>query len=156
MKPGDKEKKAIQDSEDFWELEGESDLNVATIPAPPVAGKPTIIRLTHSNSYGPFEQVEFYVRIGNLDKPTGPEDLDSASDWVQAELVEELVDVDGEEQLRSEVEESDEETPWWGTYDAELVLPAGPQLIEIKIVSQEPELMSSVVLADWEVEVREA
>ena len=154
MKPSDEEKKAIQDSEDFWQLEGESDLNVATVPQPPIAGKPTIIRLTHSNSYGPFDQVDFFVRVGNLNKPTGPEDLDSATDWVQAELVEELVYVDGEEQYRSDVDESSiEETTWWGTYDAELVLPAGPQLIEIKIVSHEPELMSSMVLADWEVTV---
>src|SRR5436190_9557485 len=111
-------KKAIRESETFWQLDGESDLYAATIPDPPKAGAPTIVRLTHSNSYGPFDDAEIFVRIGNPDQPTAQEDLDAASDWVQARLIEELVNVDGEEMLRAEAKEPfEDETPWDGTYE---------------------------------------
>ena len=64
----------------------------------------------------------------------------------------ELVYVDGEEMLRSEAEEPfEDETPWDGTYDAQLVFPSGRCSIEIKIVSRQPEVMRSLVLADWEI-----
>lgn len=139
----------------FWQLDGESDLHVAIIPDPPRAGAATTVRLTHSNSYGPFDDVEFYVRLGDPDNPTDQADLDSASDWSPAHLVEELVYVDGEEMLRSDAEEPfEDETPWQGTYEAQLVLPAGRCSIEIKIVSKQPELLRSLVLSDWEVNVK--
>ena len=145
-------RKVIRDSETFWQLDGESDLYAVTIPDPPKAGAPTTIRLTHSNSYGPFDEAELFVRVGDPDKPTAQEDLDSASDWVSARLVEELVSVDGEEILRSEAQEPfEDETPWEGTYDAQLTIPAGRRSIEIKIVSRHPELLRSVVLTGWEV-----
>lgn len=146
--------KAVEDSNINWQLEGESDLSAATIPHPPQAGVPTIVRLTHSNSYGPFDEAEFFVRIGDPDEPTDSEDLDSATDWEKAELIEELVFVDDEQMLRSEAEEPfEDETPWSGTYEAQLVFPAGRHLIEIKIVSGQPGLLASRVLADWEVSV---
>jgi hypothetical protein len=148
-------RKAVRDSEDFWQLDGESELTVETDPHPPQATTPTVIRLTHSNTYGPFDAAEFFVRRGELHQATKPDDLDSARDWVKAELVEELVFVDDEEILRSEAEEPfEEETPWEGTYEASLQLPAGRQRLEIKIVSGEPELLRSIVLADWEVNVQ--
>jgi hypothetical protein len=135
-----------------WQLDGESDLNAATIPDPPTAGAATTVRLTHSNQYGPFDDADLFVRIGDPDNPTEQDDLDSASDWVQAKLVEELVYVDGEEMLRSEAEEPfEDETPWDGTYEAQLVLPPGRCSIEIKIVSRQPDVMRSLVLADWEI-----
>jgi hypothetical protein len=82
------------------------------------------------------------------------EDLDSASDWVQARLVEELVSVDGEEKLRSEAQEPfEDETPWEGTYDAQLALAAGRHSIEIKIVSRHPDLLRSLVLTGWDITV---
>src|SRR6185312_9579903 len=112
------------------------------------------VRLTHANSYGPLDDAEIFVRIGDPAKPTDQDDLDSATDWIQAHLVEELVTVDDEELLRSEAQEPfEDETPWEGTYEAELVIPAGRRSIEIKIVSQHPELLRSLVLADWEVTV---
>lgn len=150
------DRKAIRDSDTNWQLDGESDLYAVTLPDPPKAGAPTTVRLTHSNSYGPFDEVEFFVRVGNPDKPTDQGDLDSGRDWVQAELVEELVTVGDEEILRSEAdpESFEDETPWEGTYDAQLVIPAGRRSIEIKIISQRPELMRSLVLADWEVIVK--
>jgi len=65
--------------------------------------------------------------------------------------VEELVTVDDEEMLRSEAEEPfEDETPWEGTYDAELAIPAGRRSIEVKIVSQHPELLASRVLTGWD------
>jgi hypothetical protein len=148
-------RKAVNDTENTWQLEGESDLAAETIPYPPKSGVATIVRLTHSNSYGPFDEAEFFVRIGDPNEPTDPEDLDSASDWVKAELVEELVFVDDEEILRSEAEEPfEEETPWSGTYEAQLMMPGGRRSIEIKIISHHPELLASRVLAGWDMNVR--
>ncbi len=148
-------RKAVTDTENNWQLEGESDLCATTIPDPPTAGAPAIVRLTHSNSYGPFEEVEFFVRVGDPDQPTPEDDLDSRKDWIKARLVEELVVVEDQEMLRSEAEEPfEDETPWSGTYEAQLVLPRGRHSLEIKIVSPEPELLASRVLSDWTVNVR--
>jgi hypothetical protein len=147
-------RKVIRDSETFWQLEGESDLYAITIPDPPEAGVASTVRLTHSNSYGPFDGAEFFIRVGDPDKPAGDDDLDSATDWIQAQLVEELVTVDDEEMLRSEADEPfEDETPWEGTYDAQLVVPAGRRSIEVKIVSQHPELLASRVLTGWDITV---
>src|SRR5687767_13224111 len=98
-------RKVIRDSETFWQLEGESDLYAITIPDSPKAGVASTVRLTHSNSYSPFDGAEFFVRVGDPDKPTDDDDLDSATDWIQARLVEELVTIDDEEMLRSEAHE---------------------------------------------------
>jgi hypothetical protein len=91
------ERKAVRDSENVWELGGESDLHAVTIPHPPQARAAAAIRLTHSNSYGPFDEAEFFVRVGDLYHPTTHDDFDSATDWVHATLVEELVFLNGEE-----------------------------------------------------------
>jgi len=147
-------RKAIRDSETFWQLDGESELYAITIPAPPKADALTTVRLTHSNSYGPFDEAEFLVRVGDPQKPTDQDDLDSASDWTKAHLVEELVSVEGEEILRSEAQEPfEDETPWEGTYEAQLLIPSGRRSIEIKVVSQHPELLRSLVLSDWDITV---
>ena len=145
-------RKAVRDTENTWQLDGESDLSAITIPDPPAAGAATTVRLTHSNSYGPFDDAEFFVRVGDPDNPTDQDGLDSASDWTKAHLVEELVTVGDKEILRSEAppDSFEDEVPWEGTYEAQLAIPAGRRAIEIKIVSQHPELLRSVVLADWE------
>lgn len=148
------DKKEVEDSENNWQLEGESDLAAITIPASPTTGTPTLVRLTHSNSYGPFTEVDFYVRIGDPEKPTADDDLDGATDWTKAELVEELVSTDEGKFFRSEVPDNiNGETPWSGTFEAQLAIPPGRRSIEIKIVSQKPKLMRSAVLSDWVVEV---
>jgi len=147
-------RKVIRDSETFWQLEGESDLHAVTISDPPKAGVASTVRLTHSNSDGPFDGAEFFVRVGDADKPTDDDDLDSSTDWVQAHLVEELVTIDDEEMLRSEAHEPfEDETPWEGTYDAQLVIPAGRRSIEVKIISQHPDLLASRVLTGWDISV---
>jgi hypothetical protein len=146
-------RKVIRDSETFWQLDGESDLHAITIPDPPKPGAATTVRLTHSNAYGPLDEADFFVRVGDPDEPTDEDDLDSASDWVQAQLVEELVSVDGKEMVRGEAEEPfEDETPWDGTYEAPLVIPAAPCSIEIKVVSRQPELLRSLVLTGWDLE----
>jgi hypothetical protein len=146
--------KAIRHSRTFGQLEGESELNAITIPAPPKAGVAFTVRLTHSNSYGPFDGAELFVRVGAPDKPTDADDLDSRADWIQTRLVEELVTIDDDEMLRSEAEKPfEDETPWEGTYEAQLLIPAGRHSIEIKIVSQHPDLLASRVLTDWDITV---
>ena len=60
--------------------------------------------------------------------------------------------VDGEEMLRSEAEEPfEDETSWEGTYEAQMIIPAGRHAIEIKVVSPDPELLRSIVLTGWDV-----
>src|SRR5262245_4800468 len=133
-------RKAVRDSETFWQLDGESELYAAVIPDPPQAGRAATVRLTHSNSYGPMDEADFFVRVGDPDEPTEQTDLDSHDDWTPARLVEELVNVGDEEILRAEADEPfEDETPWEGTYEAELTIPPGRCSIEIKIVSREPE-----------------
>jgi hypothetical protein len=80
--------------------------------------------------------------------------LDSASDWIQARLVEELVTIGDEEMLRSEAQEPlENETLWEGTYDAQLIISAGSHSIEIKIITQQVQLLRSLVLTGWTIEV---
>ncbi|HSU55404.1 MAG TPA: hypothetical protein VLT36_15215 [Candidatus Dormibacteraeota bacterium] len=148
------ERKVVRSADTWWQLDGESELHATTIPEKPNAG-PVTVRLTHSNVYGPFDKAEFFVRVGDPEDPTGEDDLNAAKDWVKTKLVEELVNVDGEEMLRSEAEEPfEDETPWEGTYEAQLTLPKGRTSIEIKVVSGEPELLSSIVLSDWELKAK--
>lgn len=147
-------RKVIRESETFWQLEGESVLSAITIPDPPGPGVATTVRLTHSNFVAPFDALVFLVRVGDPAKPTKQDDLDSANDWVAAHLVEELVTIGDEEMLRSEAQEPfEDETPWEGTYEAQLVIPAGRHSIEIKVVSHRPDLHHSMVFSGWEVSV---
>ena len=144
-------RKVIRDSETFWQLDGESMLHAVVLPDPPKPNAPATVRLTHSNGYGPFDDVDFFVRVGDPAHPTDQGDLNSKRDWIKTTLVEELVCVDDEEMLRSEAEEPfEDETPWDGTYEAQLSLPAGRRSIEIKIVSRQPELLRSLVLSGWD------
>ena len=146
--------KAVRETENTWQLEGESCLSGITIPNPPSANAATIVRVTHSNSYGPFDDVDLFVRIGNPDHPTDEFALNTASDWIKARLIEELVTIDDKELFRSEAREPfKDETPWEGTYEAELQIPSGRRSIEIKIISKHAELLESRVLADWEINV---
>ena len=144
--------KAVRDSEAFWELPGESELRAATTPDPPQPNQPATVRLTHANPYGPFDEAKFFVRIGDPEKPTDQDNPDSATDWVQCKLVEQLVHVDGQELPRSKAKEPfEDEVPWEGTYEAKLKMPAKPCLIEIKAVIQHSELPYTLVLSDWKI-----
>lgn len=149
-------RKVVINQESEYELEGESTLCVTTILDPPRSGALTTVRLSHFNAYGPFEdnQVEFFVRVGDPNNPTAYSDFDSASDWVKALLVEELVCVNNKVILRSEAHEPfEDETPWFGTYEACLDISSGRRSIEIKIVSH-CDLLCSKVLTDWNIIVR--
>jgi len=148
-------RRAVMECDTFWQIQGESDLRAVTIPSPPKRDVATTVRLTHSNSDGVFDELDFFVRVGDPDEPTEQDDLDSGNNWVQAHLIEELVFVDGREIFRSEAHERFKGiTPWWGTYEAQLNFPKGRHSIEIKIISRSPDLHSSGVLCDWHVVVR--
>lgn len=152
--PKDTEPKAVRDSEAFWELPGESELRAVTMPEGPQANKQAIVRLTHANPYGPFDEAKFFVRIGDPEKPTGQDNPDAATDWVQCKLVEELVHVDGQEMPRVKAKEPfADETLWEGTYEAKLKMPAESCSIEIKVLSHHSELPYVVVLSDWQMAV---
>ena len=102
--------------------------------------------------YGPVDGVRLFVRIGDPDKPTAFEDLQSGGEWQPMTLVEELVGVDGEEVARSSLSEPlYGETPWDATYECELVFGKGTHSIEIKIES-DIEGMTGVI-SDWTVTV---
>ena len=149
------ERKAVRDSKNVWQLDGESDLRAEIIPSPPLANQPTTIRLTLGNSLGPIDDAECFVRLGDPKKPTEMEDLDSAGDWMKAELVEELVCVANKEMLRAEAKQPfHEEVPWDATYEAKIAVPRGRHSIEIKVVSHVPELLTSMVLTGWTVKTK--
>lgn len=142
------------DSPKVWELGGESVIHGEVDPDPPKAGDETTVRLTHSNGYGPIDDVGFYVRVGDLQSPTGFAELDGATDWRSMALVEEIVWIEGQERHRSEVADQldpREETVWAGTFEAPLVFGAGEQRIEIKVVSDGH--LQSGVISDWRVRV---
>ena len=145
------EKRVSFDTENYWELGGESTLHCETIPDPPNPRDDTLVRITHSNVYGPVDGIEFFVRIGDPDNPTVFDDQDSTTDWVKTELVEEIVMVDDVEMYRSDATEPfgrEEEVPWDGTFEARLRLPSGNSTIEIKVLSS-GDLLQSGVIADW-------
>jgi hypothetical protein len=142
--------KAIRESDLFWELPAESELRAAIIPDPPQPKKQAIVRLTHTNPYGPFGPAQLFVRIGDLENPTDESDGDSITDWVSCQLVEELLYIDGQDIPRSSAKEPlGDETPWTATYEAKLKLPADECSIEIRVVSEHPEVQYSAVLSDW-------
>src|SRR5262249_3363937 len=67
-------RKAVRKGKVSWQLDGESVLDVDTVPWPPTSKAPTIIRLTHSNVDGPVDEADFFIRVGDLDQPSGPRD----------------------------------------------------------------------------------
>jgi hypothetical protein len=150
--PKPEKTKAIRESDLFWELPAESELRAAIIPNPPQPKKQATVRLTHANSYGPFDDAKFFVRIGDLENPTNQAGGNSVTDWTACTLVEELVYIDGQYLPRSAAKEPfTDEVPWEGTYETKLKLPADPCTIEIKVVSEHPDVPSEVVLSDWDV-----
>ncbi len=153
MSPKASERKMVSDSLNFWELPAESELHAITIPESPTSKLPTTVRITHSNSYGPIDETELFVRLGDSANPTEQDDVKSHTDWVPAKLVEELVYVEEDYIPRDQADEPfEDETLWCGTYEAQLKLPAGTQLIEIKLMSRN-DVFPSLVLSDWEVNV---
>ncbi len=153
MSPNSSTQKMVSDSPNFWELPSESELQAITIPESPSSKSPTTVRITHCNSYGPVDDTELFIRLGNSNSPTDQDDVESHTDWVLAKLVEELVFVEDDYIPRSDAEEPfEDETVWCATYEAQLKLPAGSQLIEIKLLSRN-DAMPSVVLSDWQVDV---
>lgn len=137
-----------------WELGGESVIHCETVPSPPVQGGKTTIRLTHSNSYGPVDNVWFAVRVGDLKSPLRDSEMDSVSDWVEMSLVTESVWIDGEERPRAEGEPELDPVVggvWAGTFEADLTFPSGKQRIEIRINSNTD--IGSGVISDWRIKV---
>ncbi|HPF58407.1 MAG TPA: hypothetical protein PK820_06385 [Candidatus Competibacteraceae bacterium] len=152
------ERLKVTDSENYWELSGESVLNAAIIPEKPKSNEATLIRLTHSNSYCPIDGVNFYIRIGDPSNPTQFNDLDSHNDWSELKLIEELVLINEEEVLRSEMKAPlamDEEMPWDATFETKMNIPEGDHLIEIKVVCPSG-FMPSGVISDWRVSSSES
>jgi len=72
-------------------LTGESVVRAVTIPSPPSSKTTTIVRVSHSNCYGPVDS-DVFVRLGNPKKPLDVQDFDTVSDWCKAKLVEDLTD----------------------------------------------------------------
>src|SRR5262249_37835488 len=93
--PEEKKKwKRVEGSKVYYQLTGESVVQAVLIPDPPSTKKPATVRVTHQNSLGRVDS-DVFVRLGNPKAPLEWDDFDSASDWQQAALVEDLLD-DGE------------------------------------------------------------
>lgn len=137
--------KAIGRSPHTWETVGESMLAAALV----TDEDRSVVRLTYSNLYGPVDGVDLKVRLGDPAEPTPEDGAESANDWLQAALVEEIVDDDGDILLRSQVEEFDGETPWYATFEVSLEIAAGKRLIEICVQSPAEGILEPVVINDW-------
>lgn len=137
----------------YWT--GESIVSGITIPSPPSSKSPTIVRITHENSYGPVDS-DIFVRIGDPNKPLESDAFDTVSDWQQAKLVEDIIrnPVSDDWALRDGSEDIDPDGAHWsGTYDAQFQFSKGHHQIEIKVISRVPEVFSGVV-SNWKVYVR--
>jgi hypothetical protein len=135
-----------------FHLTGESIIRATTIPSPPGSRTPTVVRITHSNSYGLVDS-DVFVRLGDPKRPLGVQDFDTVSDWRKAELVEDLLWRNNREEwvLRSKAKGGT--SIWSGTYEVAVQFPKGHQQIELKIISRVPEVCS-IVLSNWKVFVR--
>lgn len=144
--------KQVEDSDaavTFY-LTGESIIKAVTVPKPPSSKSPAIVRVSHSNSYGPVSS-DIFVRLGNPKKPLGVQDFDTVSDWQKAKLVEDLIWDD--EQWKSRGKAKGAGLLWTGTYEVEIQFPKGHHQIEMKVISRE-ETVCSIVLSNWNVHVR--
>ncbi len=135
-----------------FQLTGESIIKAATIPSPPSSKKPTLIRITHSNSYGVVDS-DVFVRYGDPEKPLGVQDFDTVSDWQKAELVEDLLWRDDRKEWVLRSKAKGDTSVWSGTYEVEILFPKGHHQIEIKVISRVPEVCS-IVLSNWKAYVR--
>jgi hypothetical protein len=133
-------------------LTGESVVTAATIPTPPSAKGPTIIRVTHSNPIGRVDS-DIFVRLGDPKRPLGVKDFNTVSDWRKASLVEDLLwnDERNEWELRGKARGLG--SNWIGTYETEIRFGKGQHQIELKVVSRVPEVCS-IVLSNWKSYVR--
>jgi len=145
-------RKAIEASEVMYYLTGESTLAAATLPDRPTSKQPTVVRVTHTNSYGRVDS-DIFVRLGDLKVPLDAEDFDTVSGWQQAAMVEELVWEIEKEDWIAAPQDIEGEALWCATYDVRLQFPPGEHLIEIKILSRE-EAVCSIVLSNWRVRVK--
>ena len=137
------------DTKNYWDLGGETTVYSEVSEKTPYSGKESTVRITLSNLYWPADGMEIFVRTGDLITPTAPDDLNSASDWLKADLIEEIVSPDDEEIFRADAEEPfEDETPWHGTFEAKTILSQGKNSIEIKLLSAS-EMIQSQVLTGW-------
>jgi hypothetical protein len=135
-----------------YQLTGESIIRATTSPSPPSSKTPTVIRITHSNSYGLVDS-DVFVRLGDPKRPLGVQDFDSVSDWQRAALVEDLLWRDDREEWVLRSKAKGDTSVWSGTYEAEFQFQKGHHQIELKIISRVPEVCS-IVLSNWKVYVR--
>jgi hypothetical protein len=135
-----------------FQLTGESIIRAATIPSPPSSKTSTVVRITHSNSYGLVDS-EIFVRLGDPKRPLGVQDFDTVSDWQKAVLVEDLLWRNDREEWVLRSKAKGDTSIWSGTYETKFQFPKGHQQIELKIISRVPEVCS-IVLSNWKVYVR--
>src|SRR5262249_50580199 len=127
-------------------LTGESVIRAVTIPKQPSSKAPTVVRVSHSNEYGPVDSYVF-VLLGNQKKPLGARDFDKVSDWKKAKLVEDLSWNDATDDWKPRGKAKGVGSYWSGTYEVEILFPKGQHQIELKIISR-VEQVCSIVLSN--------
>jgi len=133
--------KAIRRSPWNWQLLGESTLMAAIVDNGVNEGGGTTARLTYSNVYCPIDGIELRIRLAG------------DTEWTATELVEEIVDQDGDILFRSMADEIVGEAPWDGTFEAALDAPAGQHRVEISVRSPAEGIDEPMVIDDWQVEL---
>ena len=81
------------------------------------------------------------------------QDFDTATDWRNAELVEDLTWSDERDEWVLRGKAKGDGSYWSGTYESEIQFPKGHHQIEVKIISRVPEVCS-ILLSNWKVYVR--
>jgi hypothetical protein len=151
-KPTPIDRSILKGPEVNYYLTGESVLSASASPFPPTSKRPTLICFTHANGYGPVDAA-ISVRVGDPKSPLAFSDFDTVSDWTRATLVSDTMWDDESEQWVPRPKENVGEMSWQATYEAEIQFTPGKHRIEIKFVSP-IELVCSMVLSNWEVNVR--
>ncbi len=146
---------AVRQGDAEWELEGESVVMACTERE----GESALIKVSLCNGLYPIEGVRLYIRVTDGASPPGQPLPEPGGDWTEAELIEEIVEVDDQLWLKgtARVDDPTRETPWTATFTARYTPPARAHQIQIMVVdpgewSPEGEPLgchNSAVLGDW-------
>ncbi|WP_435106530.1 hypothetical protein [Arhodomonas sp. AD133] len=146
---------AVRQGDVEWELTGET----VVVARTEREGDSSLIKVTLTNALSPIEGVRLYVRVTDGVSPPGPPSPEPGGDWTEAELIEEIVEVDDQlwQKDTAPVEDPTEEIPWTATFTARYTPPVREHQIQIMVVDPgdwspggEPlGSHNSAVLGDW-------
>lgn len=142
-----------QVKEDFyWELSGESTVQVKN-PKSIKEYESFKFELNHYNSYGPYTDLTFQVKIINMDNK------EVMFDWEYLSMVNEYLYINGEDKtelkkVKNLAQVLNEETPWEADFEGEFYLPKGKFQFLIKTYDEKHSQINDYTIEDCIIEVK--